>query len=364
LAYRVHDFAPDPKTLVVVNCAGRTRSIIGAQSLINAGIPNKVVAFENGTMGWRLAGFEPEYGQTRTYAGISDAALKVARERAARVRERFGIKTIDKQGLAEFQHESAARSLYLLDVRAPDEYRAGHLPGSSMAPGGQVVQGTDQWVGTLRGRIVLIDDTAAVRATMTAHWLVQLNMFEVYVLIDGLKDAELVKGEQTPNVLGLDRMAIEAWTPDQAAAELERDAAAVLDVGHSMDFRAAHIPGALWGCRPALEGALAKLPKNRKIILTSKDGVTAKLALLDVQSAIDAPVAVLEGGTDAWIAAGKPTDASPDTPPDSEAIDYLFWAHDRHKGNKVAMNTYLDWERDLPNQIAEDGDAKFWSKPA
>lgn len=41
LAFRVHDQAPDPKTLVVVNCAGRTRSIIGAQSLINAGIPNK-----------------------------------------------------------------------------------------------------------------------------------------------------------------------------------------------------------------------------------------------------------------------------------------------------------------------------------
>jgi rhodanese-related sulfurtransferase len=159
-------------------------------------------------------------------------------------------------------------------------------------------------------------------------------------------------------------MAIEAWTPDQAAAELGRDAVAVLDVGHSMDFRAAHIPGALWGCRPALGPALAKLPKNCKIILTSKDGVTAKLALLDVQSAIDAPVAVLEGGTDAWIAAGRKTESSPDTPPDSEAIDYLFWAHDRHKGNKVAMNTYLDWERDLPNQIAEDGDAKFWSKPA
>ena len=51
LAYRVHDLAPDPNTTVVVNCAGRTRSIIGAQSLINAGIPNKVVALENGTMG-------------------------------------------------------------------------------------------------------------------------------------------------------------------------------------------------------------------------------------------------------------------------------------------------------------------------
>ncbi|HLE66172.1 MAG TPA: rhodanese-like domain-containing protein, partial [Burkholderiales bacterium] len=57
LAYRVHDLAPDPETLVVVNCAGRTRSIIGCQSLRNAGIPNRVVALKDGTMGWELAGY-------------------------------------------------------------------------------------------------------------------------------------------------------------------------------------------------------------------------------------------------------------------------------------------------------------------
>jgi hypothetical protein len=31
-----------------VNCAGRTRSIIGTQSLINAGVPNPVTALRNG----------------------------------------------------------------------------------------------------------------------------------------------------------------------------------------------------------------------------------------------------------------------------------------------------------------------------
>src|SRR3954468_7316465 len=53
LALRIHDLAPSPQTLVVVNCAGRTRSIIGAQSLINAGVPNKVVALRNGTWAGR-----------------------------------------------------------------------------------------------------------------------------------------------------------------------------------------------------------------------------------------------------------------------------------------------------------------------
>ena len=61
----MHDLAPDPDTLVVVNCAGRTRSIIGCQSLRNAGIANEVVALKDGTMGWELAGFECERGATR-----------------------------------------------------------------------------------------------------------------------------------------------------------------------------------------------------------------------------------------------------------------------------------------------------------
>ncbi len=67
LVYRVKDFAPNPETLVVVNCAGRTRSIIGAQSLINAGLPNKVIALKNGTMGWHLAGLKVARGETRSF---------------------------------------------------------------------------------------------------------------------------------------------------------------------------------------------------------------------------------------------------------------------------------------------------------
>lgn len=63
LVLRVHDIAPSPITTIVVNCAGRTRSIIGAQSLINAGVPNKVVALRNGTMGWHLAGLKTDHGK-------------------------------------------------------------------------------------------------------------------------------------------------------------------------------------------------------------------------------------------------------------------------------------------------------------
>ena len=95
LAYRIHDLAPNSKTKVVVNCAGRTRSIIGAQSLINAGIPNPIMAVENGTMGWHLAGLKLERGQSRRFGDISPNAHLIALERAEAVRHRFDLKLVD-----------------------------------------------------------------------------------------------------------------------------------------------------------------------------------------------------------------------------------------------------------------------------
>src|SRR5260370_39577399 len=75
LVLRIRDLAASPKTTVVVNCAGRTRSIIGAQSLITAGVPNKVVALRNGTMGWTLAGLACESGKTRRPGDVSREGL-------------------------------------------------------------------------------------------------------------------------------------------------------------------------------------------------------------------------------------------------------------------------------------------------
>ena len=148
LVYRIHDFAPDPETTVVVNCAGRTRSIIGAQTLINAKIvTNKVVALRGGTMGWRLAGFQLENGTERSYGNLSDAAKSKALDYAADMAARFGVKTVDRATFETWRADDT-RTTYMLDVRSQAEYEAGHMPGSVFAPGGQLVQSLDQWCGT------------------------------------------------------------------------------------------------------------------------------------------------------------------------------------------------------------------------
>ena len=143
LAYRIGDIVPDPKTLVVVNCAGRTRSIMGAESLRRAGIPNKVVALRNGTMGWELAGFRCDRGRTEKFPARHAEDVPPSRCSARRAfAEQSGVGVIGAIDLARFE-DDPDRTLYVLDVRDPAEYRAGHRPGSVSAPGGQLVQATD-----------------------------------------------------------------------------------------------------------------------------------------------------------------------------------------------------------------------------
>ena len=64
LVYRAPNLVKDENTTIIVNCAGRTRSIIGTQSLLNVKISHPVYALRNGTIGWTLAGQSLEHAQT------------------------------------------------------------------------------------------------------------------------------------------------------------------------------------------------------------------------------------------------------------------------------------------------------------
>jgi len=179
LVLRAREVAPDPDTTIIVNCAGRTRSIIGAQSLVNAGVPNRVFALRNGTIGWTLAGQTLETGQQRRAAEPADAGVDDARARARAVSYRAGVRHIDWNELLYLRAQTA-RTLYQYDVRLPEVFAAGHLPGFRNAQGGQLVQETDHNAPVRGARIVLSDDLGP-RADMTASWLAQLG-WDVLVL--------------------------------------------------------------------------------------------------------------------------------------------------------------------------------------
>jgi len=358
LVYRVKDFAPDPKTLVVVNCAGRTRSIIGAQSLINAGLPNKVMALKNGTMGWHLAGLKVARGETRSFGPQGKDAATFAQGAAATIAKRMGIKKIDMAGLKAIEAKGGA--IHKLDVRDPAEYAKGHIKGFRHAAGGQLVQATDQYVGA-RNAIIVLHDNDGVRATMTAHWLLQMNWNNTYVLDHKPMAAELTTEAEPrfPKGFAMPKPA------SVTAADLQKSLGStlVIDLDTSLRYRDGHVPGAWFAVRAGLGQTLPEMLKKQtgvaRIVLVSPDGEIAALAASEAsETAGSVPVAILAGGMKAWrdaklvVETGHTRMADPPT-------DVWYRPYDFKEDVEAAMRQYLDWEVDLVPQVKRDGDAKF-----
>jgi rhodanese-related sulfurtransferase/predicted metal-dependent enzyme (double-stranded beta helix superfamily) len=358
LAYRVHQAVTSDDTLVVVNCAGRTRSIIGAQSLINAGIGNKVVALENGTMGWHLAGFPLDHGRTNLAPAPLAAAREKARAAAQDVARRYNVPFIDMATLEQFRHNDD-RTLYVFDVRLPDAYEAGHLPGTLPAQGGQLVQATDTYAAVRNARVVLVDDDA-VQAVMTASWLKQMGWNEVYVLEGGLAGRTLQQGAAPLQALGTlpqaEAMPVAALNDALAAGSVE-----VIDCDDSRKYRKGHIPGAQWTVRSRLAACLAKLDRDRKFVFTSEDGLLARYAAADATQ-LGYAAAYLDGGTRAWAASGAKLEVSADRL--LTATDDVFYRpYDNSMDREAKMREYLTWEVGLVEQVKGDPTVHFTTQP-
>ncbi|MBN8752901.1 MULTISPECIES: rhodanese-like domain-containing protein [Variovorax] len=352
LAYRVRQLVPDTTTPIVINCAGRTRSIIGAQTLINLGLPNPVYALENGTQGWYLGDHALEHGGTRRYA--DDSGNTDLRPAAKALAARFDVPTVNAQTVRQWA-DDAQRSLFLCDVRTPEEFAAGSLPGAQHTPGGQLMQAGDQYFGVRNARLVLFDNDG-VRAPTVASWLRQMG-HDASVLEGGLASGLSLAPAAVPAVPSL--ATIDAQT---LAARLEKDDIALVDLRGSMQFRAGHIPQARWSIRPRLTGDLQH--EHRQLVLVADDAALAAWAAVSELAGRSSAPLVLEGGMAAWRAAGLPVEATPALPADADCIDYLFFVHDRHDGNKEAARRYLAWETGLVAQLDAQERAAFRLPPA
>ena len=360
LPYRTPDLIRSKETLVVVNCAGRTRSIIGAQALLDSGIPNKVVSLENGTMAWLFEGFALQGGTSNPAPKPTPAGLAKARASAERLRHRFGIRTLDRAGLAAFEREEQSRTLYRLDVRTREEYEAGHLPGSLWAEGGQLVQGTDQWIATRHARIVLIDDEVGARAAITAAWLIQLGWTDVHVHVLGSGRDDIETGPEKPVVVGLPPPQ-QAISADELKGLLDGGNAVLLDVSDSRTYVAGHIPGARFAIRARLAAGLSRLlsegPPEGPIVVTADDPAQALFAAADVGASTTRPVRVLAGGTSGWRVAGLPIETGANRLHDAPE-DYWVSPY-RSEDRFSAFRQYLDWEIGLIDQLARDRTLSF-----
>lgn len=362
VTYRLAEVVKDSETTIVINCAGRTRSIIGTQTLVNAAIPNQVVALKGGTMNWQLAGFDLEYGSTRPMPPITVEGWHIAEQRIRKVAEAYHVRFVEPQEVAVWQTEATHKTLYLFDVRQPQEYASGHIPGSISAQGGQLVQATDEYAAVRNGRYVLMDDDE-LRAIMTAHWLQQMGLPQVFVLKGGIFRAASVLAPQGLTE-GEGRTAGYAPTGgvsvSEAALWLESGISALcINVGDSNLHRARHIPGAKWVARAYLPRVRAFYPQAERIILTAEQSAHAALAAQDAHSLWpDAAVSFIRGGTPAWEKACLPLEAGMPCALCAED-DIWYRPYTDLNASKEAMQGYFDWESGLVDKIRADGCVNF-----
>ena len=268
------------------------------------------------------------------------------------------MQTVTPQTVEQWRRETG-RTTYLLDVRSPAEYAEGHLAGYRNAPGGQLVQATDEYVAVKNAWLVLADDLG-VRATMTASWLIQMGWRNIYVLDGGVSSGPMESGSPEPAVfreLGeLGELGEATVTTDTLDKTL--DTVTVIDFGPSTAYEQHHIPGAWWCVRARLAEAIKVLPEISRIVLTSPDGRLARLALKQARALTTCDVQALDGGTDRWLDEGRST---------VSGLEHVFGTTDdvwykpyEHRGaQEKFMRDYLTWEVALVEQIERDGTARF-----
>ncbi|AHG65555.1 rhodanese-like domain-containing protein [Advenella mimigardefordensis] len=358
---RFHDVVTSPDTLVVVTCAGRTRGIIGAQSLIDAGVTNRVVALSGGTQGWRLAGLDLYYGPGQETQPASTSAQESARAKARQLEERSSLARINSETLHAWQADQT-HTTYIFDIRSRDEFEAGHLAGATWAEGVQLIQCFDEYAVVRHARVVIVDSDGS-RATLVAHWLHRLGA-QVVLFSPADENASSTSPDVDTAAVARD------WegTPSinaQTAWEWATQGAVLLDARSSERYLQSHAPGALWINRSAIGSTIIeKIEAAGRAIVLADDDTVARLLVQTLlthlkETVVPGQLAVVEDGFDAWQTAGLALENAPVDLDKHVRIDYLFWLHDRHDGNLDASAAYLQWEADLPTQIGPTSEAGF-----
>jgi rhodanese-related sulfurtransferase len=355
LALRITDIARDidQDTTIIVNCAGRTRSIIGARVLQRMGIP-RVYGLKNGTAGWVLAGHQLETGADRVQLPEPSAAGVAAAEAyAARVAVEDGVRFLDVPALKSLMDRRGAESIYCIDVRTAEEYAAGHIPGFRWFPGGQAVQRSDDVAVVKNAPIVFVCDKKA-RATLIASWYRQMGFRDVFAVDGGItawsaSGGALDKGlpDESPVGYQAARAAAKSISPRELQAA---PPASVIFVDTSQDFARGHVPGARWVPRGWLELWIGDLvpSKSAPLAVTCLDGRSAPLAAATLGDLGYQNLSVLDGGMAAWQKAGLPVERGLTgvmTPP----TDVVPAGPDR---NFADMQNYLRWEEALGYKYA------------
>ena len=342
LFFRVSSYIKDINTEIIINCAGRTRSIIGAQTLINFGIKNKVKALENGTQGWFLSELSLEHNKNKYLEVLpNDLEIQQLQKKVLKLTNDLNIDLIDLKKAQELIIDKK-KSTFIFDVTTSKTIST--KPGTIMnVPGGQLIQATDKYIGVWKATVILVDDGDLIRAGTTSFWLKKMG-YEVYILKEGLLKAQTLKftKEIDHKLIDLDFINLE---------DLVKIKKQILyDIRSSKDFCKMRIKNSIWLNRAHLYRE--KIKTDDPIIIITDNLEKASLIVKDLkQKDKGAIIKVYKWNQNEITSYPSLIDVTIETLSKQNNIDFNFHTHMRHDGNKEHAKQYLEWEINLVSKM-------------
>ena len=337
MPYKISTLVKTPKTEIIVNCAGRTRSIIGAQTLINFGVQNKVYALENGTQGWFLSNLNLDHNKTN-YLEIEphENEIEKLRNKIKNLLEENHIEIVDFSKVQDLINDDT-RSTYIFNVKT-NFTSENSIHGTRNVAGGQLVQATDNYVGVLKSRIIFFDEGDLVRAGITALWLKKMN-FECYVF----------KGKKI-KLRNLNFNHHIKYKSDSVNLITFQDLKKLgnskfFDIRNSVDYRKSRLKNSIWLNRTVIEHYLSKLTKN--IVIISDDIPMASLIVKDLKEFNSKIQVKVYEWNEKEIYEFPEFLEKNKIEINKKFIDFNFHTYMRHEGNREHAEQYLKWETDL-----------------
>jgi len=315
LELRAAELVPDRRTTIVVYDEGGTRAARAAQSLERAGYGDLRV-LDGGTAAWQAAGFPLATG--------SNVPSKLFGEE---VYEHHGVPQLPVTELERWRREGAPH--LVVDIRTPDEYRVGRIPGAWGGFGVDV--GLNAADLAARGVPIVVHCAGRTRSIIACQTLRALGVANVAALENGTMGWTLagfeLEREPSDRLLTPSPHSVEDATAradalatgagatridadDLRSRLASREAGAlnlyVFDVRQVPDFEAGHVPGSR-----TLPGGLAVqrtdefvAVRNARIVLVDEHEGRALITAYWLRTMGFPHVHVLAGGLAAWRAGG------------------------------------------------------------
>ena len=343
IPFRISEIIKSSNTEIIINCAGRTRSIIGAQTLINFGIKNKVFALENGTQGWFLANLKLDHGKTKFLDNApKNEKINELRDRILNLLENK-VEIIDFNQAQKLINDKNITS-YVFDVRTYSNQK-NKLSKLRNVPGGQLVQATDKYIGVLKSHVIVFDDGDLVRAGMTALWLKKMN-YHCYVVNESPKRIKNLNLEHDINfraypinLIKLENLKNLKDTP-------------IFDIRNSFDYCKKRIKKSVWTNRLIIKKEITR--SHKSMILITDNLPKASLIVSDLQEKDPKFVVQVYHWNETDVEHYLDYIDTTEVELDEKFIDFNFHTHLRHQGNKEHAKSYLKWETDLIKNMDEE----------